>query len=353
MRRIIIGVLGLALLAGSMAGLEAQRKSKKKPAKKQVKTVKKPAPKPGGPVVLGTNQLPGEFGKFGTTYTIGKDRPLNFTLTGADYRVERLNIGKICYYPKANEKLLVLHYTVHNPNPSEFRYYYNELRFTAVDGKDVNREMIPAVAREGDTEFLMTNLKPAQKIAAYAAILVPAEGVVPKLIVMREARAAVVRYDLREKVKVLPPPYASDPAGVSVATPIKIMKGGTAQVGEWDVQLESAGLTSDPLGGRRPPRSYQYLVLNCLIKNGSPAPRRLVQTEFEARAIGGPPDNWNGLMLRPMEDTYLSVDVKPGEEQRVRFFFPYTTLSRIGAVTLKKRAADASHTVEFDVSEVR
>ena len=353
MRRFIIGIIGLSLLCDASSGLEAQVKSKKKPAKKQAKTANKPALKPGGLVVLGTKQLPGEFGKFGTTYTIGKGRPLNFTLTSADYRVERLNIGTSTYYPKANEKLLVLHYTVHNPNPSQVRYYYPEIKFTAVDSKDINREMIPAVAREGDREFLMTDLKPGQKIAAYAAILVPAEGVVPKLIVMREARAAVIRYDLRDKVKPLPPPYASDSAGITVANPIRVSRGSTVQVGEWDVQLETAAITSESLGGRRPPRSYQYLVLTCLIKNGSASRRRLVQTEFEAGAVGGPPDNWNGLMLRPMEDTYISVDVNPGEEQRVRFFFPYTTLSRITAVTLKKRATDASHKIEFDVSDVR
>jgi hypothetical protein len=35
--------------------------------------------KPTGPVVLGTTQLPGDFGQLGTTYTIGKAEPINFT----------------------------------------------------------------------------------------------------------------------------------------------------------------------------------------------------------------------------------------------------------------------------------
>ena len=35
-------------------------------------------------VVLGTTQIPGDFGKFGQTYTVGKSDPINFTLKSAD-----------------------------------------------------------------------------------------------------------------------------------------------------------------------------------------------------------------------------------------------------------------------------
>lgn len=63
-----------------------------------------------------------------------------------------------------------------------------------MDKKDVNHEYIQAVTREGTTEPVSVSLKPAQKLPVQAAILVPAEGVVPKLIVQREEGAPVVRY---------------------------------------------------------------------------------------------------------------------------------------------------------------
>ena len=50
---------------------------KKKPPTKAKKPLARKAAtaKPGGPIVLGTTQLPGDFGKFGQTYTIGKSSP--------------------------------------------------------------------------------------------------------------------------------------------------------------------------------------------------------------------------------------------------------------------------------------
>ncbi|PNA17263.1 hypothetical protein C1X78_26055, partial [Pseudomonas sp. MPR-R1B] len=71
------------------------------------------------PIVLGTQQLPGEFGKFGTTYTIGKQNPLNFTLVSATYRADRF-IGadftgnRFAWVPDASQKLLVIEYSVQN-----------------------------------------------------------------------------------------------------------------------------------------------------------------------------------------------------------------------------------------------
>ena len=47
--------------------------------------------------------------------------------------------------------------------------------------------------------------------------MVPAAGVVPKLIVEREQGAPVIRYDLRGKVKALPQPFA-DPSDTTGAT---------------------------------------------------------------------------------------------------------------------------------------
>src|SRR5689334_6242046 len=117
MNRSVSLIAGLSLVAGlalAPAPVGAQT-SKTKPAK--------PAAKPsGGPVVLGTKQLPGDFGQFGTTYTIGKTRPVNFTLRSAEYTTTPFYVGNNTWVPKADEKLLVLHYTVHNPVAREQSY---------------------------------------------------------------------------------------------------------------------------------------------------------------------------------------------------------------------------------------
>ena len=88
MNKLCIALVGAFILASPSITVElAHAQAKKKPAAKKP-AAKKPAPKKaGGPVVLGTTQLPGEFGKLGTTYTIGKRNPINFTLKSADYSV--------------------------------------------------------------------------------------------------------------------------------------------------------------------------------------------------------------------------------------------------------------------------
>src|SRR5579871_6690364 len=65
--------------------------------------------------VQGTAQLAGENGKIGVTYTLGKSSPYNFTLLDARYSASRVVIGGDTAMPKADEKLLVVDFTVQNP----------------------------------------------------------------------------------------------------------------------------------------------------------------------------------------------------------------------------------------------
>ena len=203
---VLTALLGLSLTAG----VQPAQAQVKKPGSKKAAPVK-PAAGPSKTIVLGTTQLPGDFGKMGTTYTIGKSEPVNFTLKSADYSITPWMVGGSVSVPKANQKLLILHYTIQNPLPKEQSYSGNRVRFTTVDAQDENQEMISSIAREGTTENLTISLKPAQKIDVTAAIMVSADGVVPKLIVEREQGAPVIRYDLRGKVTPLPPSIAPPP----------------------------------------------------------------------------------------------------------------------------------------------
>ena len=165
--RMTLAVALAALVVAPSAPAATKKVPAKKPAAKA--TVKKPAGKPAarpsGPIVLGTTQLPGDFGKFGTTYTIGKRDPINFTLNRAEYRSDRFIIGSSIWGTKAEEKVLVLHYTLHNPSPREQGIGWSTLRFTAVDSQDTNHEYIQNTVRTGTSkESLNMRLKPAQKV---------------------------------------------------------------------------------------------------------------------------------------------------------------------------------------------
>lgn len=351
----------LALLgAGLWAFAPAQAAKPAAPKKHAAKAApaKKPAPAnkpaaPAGPVVLGTKQLPGEFGKLGVTYTIGSYSPINFTLRSAEYRVDRFVVGANSWGKEEDQKLLVLHYTVHNPTKNDLPYYWAGLDFTAVDSQDVNHKFLQAAIRDGDAKRAPLNitLKPAQKLDVVTAIVLPAEGVAPKLIVQRETNAAVIRYDLRGKVKGIPAPYADpeDATGASALKRVPAPAGAYHPLGIFDVALESTAFTRDALNGKTPADGKRYFTATFKIKNPTNLPAPYYWSTFEATLKDADGENvrYNQMLLKASRDEKASDTLEPGDEARVRVFFELP--ENLGAKSLWLREGK-SRTMMFDVS---
>jgi hypothetical protein len=328
----------------------------------------KPAPKPAakprtgsGPIVLGTKQLPGDFGQFGQTYTIGKQSPVNFTLTGAEYMSGRFSAGETTYVPTDAEKLLVLHYTVHNPTPDQQDFNWGSVRFTVVDRKDVNHENKPVVVRDGTTEPVDLALKPAQKLNVQAVIVVPADGVTPKLIVQREENAAVIRYDLRGKVKPLPVPFAdtADTTGATARKMVPAQAGVFYPLGEYDVRLDSVAYTTAPLGdgenAEEPGDGKRYATFLCTVRNAATAEYDYQWGTFrpELKDADGEKYEFNNQILKATKNEMAQGNLKPGEEIRIRYFFAIGNEATAKTLTLNRWVGnDTTHTLVFDVSNL-
>ena len=320
----ILPVLCLSLLATGVT----EAVPKKKPAA---------ARKPGGPIVLGTTQLAGDFGKLGTTYTIGKSAPLNFTLKSAEYTVAPFTLGNNSWVPKEDEKLLVLHYTVHNPQPRDQGYTWSDLLFTAVDALDKNHEFIQAVGREGTQQVLSQSLKPAQKIDVYSAIRVPANGEIPKLIVQRERGAPVIRFDLRGKVKKLPEGVAdpADATGATARAEVPAKAGEFYPLGELSARLDSVAYTDEALLNREPGAGKRYATAIFTIKNATAREQSYYWGSFLPELIDADGEKvaYTQALLKATRNEKTDGKLNPGEEARVRFFFPLP--SDVDAKTLK------------------
>jgi hypothetical protein len=354
MKNAVLFLTAASLLAAAPMGA-AHAQTKKKPAGKPAKAA--PAKKPGGPIVLGTTQLPGDFGKIGQTYTIGKDYPINFTLDSVRYTADRYTVHNNTYVPKDGEKLMVLRYTIHNPLPKEQRYYWADLKFTAVDALDTNHEYITAVRRAGiKEESFNQSLKPAQKVQIEAAILVPANGEVPKLIVERERNAPVIRYDLRGKVAKLGEPYA-DPADASGATlrkDIPFKFGDTAPLGGFDVKLESVAYTDEALGGREIKPGYRNATAVFTFKNMTASKLRYYWGDFEVvgRDADGEKVPYTQAMLKASRNEKTDGQTEPGEEVRVRFYFPVPEKVDAKSISLREMqfAGSKGRWITFDLA---
>ena len=285
----------------------------------------KPTPALSGPIVLGTQQLPGEFGTLGQTYTIGQREPLNLTLRSAAYTIEPFVSGTNTWVPKADEKILLLRFTAHNPNPQDISLYSGSLKLTAIDQTDTNRKALDGMVREGLQEALSVSLKPAQKIDIMMAILVPASGVVPKLIVEREPGAPVIRYDLRGKVAGLPAYQAdaSDTTGATVRKQVPAEPGTFYPLGVFDTRLDLIGTVEGTLINRDPGQNKQWFTAIFTIKNRTATQQRYVWSDFvpELRDTDGEKAHWNQALLKASRDEVTYGNLGPGEEVRIRFFF--------------------------------
>jgi hypothetical protein len=222
---------------------------------------------------IGTTQWAGGDGVFKRPYSLGeKGNKMNITLKSAEYTVGLVAIGDHVFIPKEKEKLLVIHYTVHNPEKKEQSAFWATFHFTAVDSEDANHEYSQYVGQETNKKALNMRLKPAQKVEAYAVIKVGANGEVPKLIVKR-GNGPVLRYDLRGKVKPLPAEYAdpSDPTGATALQTITGTIGTYYHAGEYDFRINSIEVKTEAVGENKPAKNKAFAVANVTLKNVSPS----------------------------------------------------------------------------------
>lgn len=275
-------------------------------------------------VVLGTAQLNGDQAVLGATYTLGKASPINVTLKSVEYTVEPVRLGNDVVIVNEAEKLMVLHYTLHNPNKSDFGLAWNTLNIFAVDSKDTNWRYCQCVAMEDTGETCNMRLKPGQKTAVYAVIKVPAGGALPKL-VMESRDRLVLRYDLNGKVKPLPAPIA-DPADSTGATALAEVP---AQMGTYypfnvlHAKLDSVALSSDAIKGRAPAKGSRYFVIIASIKNNTPGNFGFRWNTLSLKLFDqdGAEIKGNSEVLFPSRDETINQNIEPGKELRARYYF--------------------------------
>jgi len=365
-RRIVLFALmpttGLSLTSSAPAA-PVKKPAVAKPAAKKSATDKPAVAKPVARTprlvreVLGTEQLEGYEGALGETFTLGKSSPLNFTLRRAEYSVSRSNIGGYAHFAKGDEKLLVLHYTVQNPQQRPFNYSTSYLSFKAVDASDVTRNYVGDIAREGTGESLGITLHPGQKVDAYTTIKVAARGEVPKLIVAHayEPKTPIIRYDLRGQAQKLIAPFA-DPADATGATALRLIPAtaGTFYpvTDHFDARLDAVTYTTEPIKARAPGAGKRYCVATFMLLSKGPKQGRYGYSYFRAdlKDADGEKVNYNTSMLKAARDEEAHGELEPGEEVRVRFYWVLPENVAARTVLLQYGYDRESRTYAFDVA---
>ncbi len=273
---------------------------------------------------MGTAQMAGEWAVIGQQYTINKGDPLNFTLNRAEFTVERMSVGDESVAPEGDEKLLVLHMTIQNPQSRERRLYWGDLEFTAVDAMNVNREWSQELGIESTGHPTDLDLKPAQKINLFTAVVVPASGVVPKLIV-KSGEGKVLRYDLRGMVLPLVAPFADpeDETGATALTKIVAEADVYYPMGLFDVKFEGTEFPALDGWDDPPEEGEGYVAIEIRLRNGSADEERLYSDAFRAalRTTEGEKIEWDAEFLQASRNESVDADLEPGDEMGARVFF--------------------------------
>jgi hypothetical protein len=306
----------------------------------------------------GTTQLAGGQGEIGKTYTLGKNSPINFTLKSAEFSVLRYTLQDL-YAPKFNQKMLVLRFTIQNPNKADLNVYYGSLGFTAVDDKDQNVKFDGYWSREGESTRLDSGLKPAQKIEVIAVAAVPANAKIPKLIVQRGDETPVVRYDLSGKIKPLVAPFA-DPADPSGSTALEVVpaKAGTYYpMGALDMKLEGTAFSNEKIDDKTPAEGKRFLIATFAVKNAAVGQDINVsygRFGIELTDAEGSTKKFDGYIIKPSRDEKQDMDLKPGAESKFRAYFELPNDLSGKTISIREQGiAGLSRAYAFDVSSAK
>lgn len=313
------------------------------------------APQPPAKLAdFGTAQLPGDLGVIGQVYKLRTSSPLYFRLNSAEYSVSQLRFGRGIVIPKADEKLLILHFSVQNPQKVEVLVRFDSLRFTAVDATDVNHEGKGMLGDEKTHGDLNMRLKPAQRIEAYACIVVPASGVIPKLMVLPGTAndGPVVRYDLRDQVTPLPAPIAdpADPSGATALETVPAQLGTPCSLRNFDVTVEGFEMVTGALDRAAPPEGASYCVATLLCKNKTAIDAVLRFDTFISilTDTGGQQLKRSNDLLGATANVAFNQKVRPDEEVRVRTYF---TVPKDDAAKGFSIQEGDSRTYQFEVAQ--
>ncbi|MFN3267424.1 MAG: hypothetical protein ACK41E_11370 [Deinococcales bacterium] len=301
----------------------------------------------------GTTQLAGSDGRLNVAYTVGRDRPLNFTLNAAEYRLEPIALGRDVYSADGTQKLLILRFTVQNPNKAELDVSWQSFKMTAVDSNSVNHVFDSFFARDGETAEYATVLKPAQRVNLVAAAIVPADANITKLLLERNGETApIVRYDLRNQIKPLAAPYSNN--GVSALPQINAQLGTTYLTQSLALRVESFAFSKETLEGNLPGEGKHWVTATVSVKN-------LLQTkdigiDYNTLRptfidVDGATLEVTNYLVRATSGQRFFTTLKPNAEVRYRYYIEVD--ENVGMKEFAIKEGERGRVYVYDTSNLR
>lgn len=308
-----------------------------------------------GPAV----QMPGDNGKVGTPYQLGKKGDeLVFTLEKVEF-ASRFFWAQDAIFPKEKQRLLVLTYSVQNPasGTGDRGFFDQSFAFTVVSPDDENfvtdsMGANGAAAIHPDRRDRMNiQLKPAQKVRALAVVSIHPKGPVNKLIIQRGKGTPVLRYDLREKVAPLTGSFAASEGKDKLEVGSALMTQ-NVDLGPWDIVVEKMAEEPAAIGDFTVEPGHKYVVLTVLIKNASLTPYPLHNSIIRTKVTdvdGGELPDSQYWAKNSTPERFSQMTVAPGAQVRLRMLYHVSLLTKLSTITFSDHQySDMAATVKLE-----
>lgn len=298
-------------------------------------------------------------GKLGTLYTIRNEHPLLINMEKLGYTTAQVVMGDRYYVPTGEEKMMMLHFSIKNPNNENVNVRWDSLKFIAIDAAENNYEGAGDWGNALDSKIIDTEMLPGQKLECIAVIKLKAKGPAVKLLVIPPDNSPTLGFPLLDDkgavnpvnpVTALSAPIA-DPKDKTGTTALTIVPGqfnAAYPYKLFEVTVEKCEYSTATLE-RAPLRSGDsYLVYTLLIKNKVSRDANIRFDTFNAILSGleGEEFPLGGELLAPTSNRKIDVVVKPGVETRVRMYFKVAKGTTPKVLTLQE---DDSRSYTFTV----
>ncbi len=313
---LVVSACLLCVVPTMAAKPKAKTSAKSSTAKTTVKSTKT---KPTN-IVKGTTQLPGENAQFGVTYTINSsDKPYNFTVKSMEYTIGPVYLDQETYVAEPGKRLLVVHFTLQNPNKNDLYGNSSQIDITAVDAKNGNWEAVNRWAIEETSQTLDQDLKPGQKVNLRLVVSVPASESINKIMIIPTDRK-VLRYNLTGKIKQLEAQYA-DPKYPNLSVPYERFQ---AVMGKdvFPMQKFSVRVDSCQMAAATDETDARYVV-TATFTNHTKSEEALDGSQFAASVIDTDGSEWSydGILWAQNSQRGFNGNIKPGQQVTVRLPF--------------------------------
>ena len=310
-------------------------------------------------------KIPGKDGPahVGEAVTINSESgALKLTVDKLELQGDRFRIGNTdSEVPSGTEKLLIIHYTLVNPNPTDVAISGKTVRFTALDAERKPHADVADAIVEGDTDIFDGPVKAGDKVNLVKVVHIPSRGPVAALLASPgPTGTSEMHVDVSGHVDKLPAPYVDpqDANGFTALPTVAAKTGTTYQVGDCDLTMTDAQYSSDALlnfnGEAEPDSEHIYALFTFEVTCQKQSGISFGFDDFNPslNTIDGlQVDPANAPLLNGKLNLAFESDLQYNDDRHFRVYFLISKHDAMVSLTIS--AGNGARKFIYDVSDIQ